>query len=93
VAISSFDGIFIKSYLTVVPKTGSRTRPVRNINIFRIVMRGQALDSSIFDVYRIHNRPTFSQTILLQNLYINPQNSAKVCPYSHEPVCCGPSIV
>jgi hypothetical protein len=29
-------------------------------------------------ISRIHNRPTFSQTILLQNLYINPQNSAKV---------------
>jgi len=26
---------------------------------------------------RIHNKPTFSQTIVLQNLYINPQNSAK----------------
>ncbi|CAG0916264.1 unnamed protein product [Notodromas monacha] len=26
---------------------------------------------------RIHNKPTFSQTILLQNLYVNPQNSAK----------------
>ena len=23
---------------------------------------------------RIHNKPTFSQTILLQNLYQNPQN-------------------
>ncbi len=27
---------------------------------------------------RIHNKPTFSQTIVLQNLYINPQNTAKV---------------
>ena len=27
---------------------------------------------------RLHNKPTFSQTILLQNLYINPQNSAQV---------------
>ncbi|XP_047002117.1 splicing factor U2af 38 kDa subunit isoform X2 [Schistocerca americana] len=26
---------------------------------------------------RIHNKPTFSQTVLLQNLYVNPQNSAK----------------
>lgn len=26
---------------------------------------------------RLHNRPTFSQTILLQNLYINPQNNAQ----------------
>ena len=28
-------------------------------------------------------RPTFSQTILLQNLYINPQNSAKTADGSH----------
>jgi len=27
---------------------------------------------------RLHNKPTFSQTILLQNLYLNPQNSAQV---------------
>lgn len=26
---------------------------------------------------RVHNKPTFSQTILIQNLYVNPQNSAK----------------
>jgi len=26
---------------------------------------------------RIHNKPTFSQTIVLQNLYVNPQNSTK----------------
>merc|ERR1711884_807080 len=32
---------------------------------------------------RIHNRPTFSQTILLQNLYLNPQNSAKSAYGSH----------
>merc|ERR1719481_2167412 len=32
---------------------------------------------------RIHNRPTFSQTILLQNMYINPQNSAKTADGSH----------
>jgi len=32
---------------------------------------------------RIHNKPTFSQTILLQNLYINPQNSAKTADGSH----------
>jgi len=27
---------------------------------------------------RLHNKPTFSQTILLQNLYLNPQNAAQV---------------
>ena len=32
---------------------------------------------------RIHNKPTFSQTIVLQNLYINPQNSAKSADGSH----------
>ena len=32
---------------------------------------------------RIHNKPTFSQTIVLQNLYINPQNSAKTADGSH----------
>jgi len=32
---------------------------------------------------RIHNRPTFSQTLLLQNMYINPQNSAKTADGSH----------
>jgi len=32
---------------------------------------------------RIHNKPSFSQTILLQNLYINPQNSAKSADGSH----------
>lgn len=32
---------------------------------------------------RMHNKPTFSQTILLQNLYINPQNSAKTADGSH----------
>jgi splicing factor U2AF subunit len=32
---------------------------------------------------RIHNKPTFSQTILLQNLYVNPQNSAKSADGSH----------
>ena len=35
------------------------------------------------DVRRIHNKPTFSQTIVLQNLYINPQNSAKSADGSH----------
>lgn len=40
---------------------------------------------------RIHNKPTFSQTVLLQNLYVNPQNSAKSadgshCKYSQHPV-------
>jgi len=32
---------------------------------------------------RIHNKPTFSQTVVLQNLYINPQNSAKTADGSH----------
>ena len=32
---------------------------------------------------QIFFRPTFSQTILLQNLYINPQNSAKTADGSH----------
>ncbi|KAJ8912922.1 hypothetical protein NQ315_017252 [Exocentrus adspersus] len=32
---------------------------------------------------RIHNKPTFSQTCLLQNLYVNPQNSAKSADGSH----------
>lgn len=32
---------------------------------------------------RIHNKPTFSQTTLLQNLYVNPQNSAKSADGSH----------
>lgn len=27
---------------------------------------------------RLHNKPTFSQTILLQNLYLNPVNAAQV---------------
>lgn len=26
---------------------------------------------------RVHNKPSFSQTILIQNLYVNPQNSTK----------------
>jgi splicing factor U2AF subunit len=26
---------------------------------------------------RLHNKPTFSQTIMLQNLYLNPQNSVQ----------------
>lgn len=26
---------------------------------------------------RVHNKPSFSQTILIQNLYVNPQNSSK----------------
>ena len=26
---------------------------------------------------RVHNKPTFSQTVLIQNLYVNPKNSAK----------------
>ncbi len=32
---------------------------------------------------RIHNKPTFSQTVVLQNLYVNPQNSAKTADGSH----------
>lgn len=32
---------------------------------------------------RIHNKPTFSQTIVLSNLYVNPQNSAKSADGSH----------
>ena len=32
---------------------------------------------------KIHNVPTFSQTILLRNLYINPQNTAKSADGSH----------
>uniref|UniRef100_T1IP79 Splicing factor U2af 38 kDa subunit n=1 Tax=Strigamia maritima TaxID=126957 RepID=T1IP79_STRMM len=32
---------------------------------------------------RIHNKPTFSQTVLLQNLYHNPQNSAQSADGSH----------
>merc|ERR1711953_683482 len=32
---------------------------------------------------RIHNKPTFCQTIVLNNLYINPQNSAKSADGSH----------
>lgn len=32
---------------------------------------------------RIHNKPTFSQTVLLQNFYANPQNSLKSADGSH----------
>ncbi|KAK2705602.1 splicing factor U2af 38 kDa subunit-like [Artemia franciscana] len=32
---------------------------------------------------RIHNKPTFSQTIVLQNFYVNPQNTAKSADGSH----------
>lgn len=32
---------------------------------------------------RIHNKPTFSQTVVLQNLYQNPQNSAQSADGSH----------
>ncbi|XP_076063222.1 U2 small nuclear riboprotein auxiliary factor 38 [Oratosquilla oratoria] len=35
---------------------------------------------------RIHNKPTFSQTVLLLNLYCNPQNSAKSADGSHSNV-------
>ncbi|KAE9524361.1 hypothetical protein AGLY_015400 [Aphis glycines] len=32
---------------------------------------------------KMHNKPTFSQTILLKNMYINPQNFAKSADDSH----------
>ncbi|XP_077985736.1 splicing factor U2AF 26 kDa subunit-like isoform X2 [Glandiceps talaboti] len=32
---------------------------------------------------RLHNKPTFSQTIVLQNIYQNPQNSAQTADGSH----------
>ncbi|XP_063249173.1 splicing factor U2AF 35 kDa subunit isoform X2 [Prinia subflava] len=32
---------------------------------------------------RLHNKPTFSQTILIQNIYRNPQNSAQTADGSH----------
>jgi len=32
---------------------------------------------------RLHNKPTFSQTLVMQNLYINPQNSAQTADGSH----------
>ncbi|XP_045388263.1 splicing factor U2AF 26 kDa subunit [Lemur catta] len=32
---------------------------------------------------RLHNKPTFSQTILLPNLYRNPQNTAQTADGSH----------
>ena len=32
---------------------------------------------------RVHNRPTFSQSVLIKNLYINPQNSSKSADGSH----------
>jgi len=32
---------------------------------------------------RLHNKPTFSQTLLLQNLYTNPQNTAQTADGSH----------
>ncbi|XP_076372581.1 splicing factor U2AF 26 kDa subunit-like isoform X4 [Tachypleus tridentatus] len=35
---------------------------------------------------RIHNKPTFSQTVLIQNLYHNPQNSAQSADGSHSAV-------
>ncbi|KAG7236432.1 hypothetical protein INR49_000963, partial [Caranx melampygus] len=31
---------------------------------------------------RLHNKPTFSQTILIQNIYRNPQNSAQTADAS-----------
>ncbi|XP_072049319.1 splicing factor U2AF 26 kDa subunit-like [Amphiura filiformis] len=34
---------------------------------------------------RLHNKPTFSQTIVLQNIYQNPQNSAQSADGSHIP--------
>jgi len=38
---------------------------------------------------RLHNKPTFSQTVLLQNLYLNPQNAALTADGSHIPVQMG----
>ena len=32
---------------------------------------------------KIHNIPTFSQTIMIRNLYINPQNTAQSADGSH----------
>lgn len=32
---------------------------------------------------RLHNKPTFSQTVALQNLYLNPQNAALTADGSH----------
>ncbi|XP_033757801.1 splicing factor U2AF 35 kDa subunit-like isoform X1 [Pecten maximus] len=32
---------------------------------------------------RLHNKPTFSQTVLIQNLYLNPQNAALTADGSH----------
>uniref|UniRef100_A0A4X2KXW7 C3H1-type domain-containing protein n=1 Tax=Vombatus ursinus TaxID=29139 RepID=A0A4X2KXW7_VOMUR len=32
---------------------------------------------------RLHNKPTFSQTMLIQNIYRNPQNSAQTADGSH----------
>jgi splicing factor U2AF subunit len=32
---------------------------------------------------RLHNKPTFSQTITLKHIYINPQNSAQTADGSH----------
>ncbi|ESO89410.1 hypothetical protein LOTGIDRAFT_125122 [Lottia gigantea] len=32
---------------------------------------------------RLHNKPTFSQTVLLLNLYLNPQNTALTADGSH----------
>ena len=40
------------------------------------------LSQNVFKIVCLF-RPTFSQTILLQNLYINPQNSAKTADGSH----------
>ncbi|XP_077985735.1 splicing factor U2AF 26 kDa subunit-like isoform X1 [Glandiceps talaboti] len=35
---------------------------------------------------RLHNKPTFSQTIVLQNIYQNPQNSAQTADGSHSKI-------
>ncbi|XP_052675214.1 splicing factor U2AF 26 kDa subunit-like isoform X1 [Crassostrea angulata] len=32
---------------------------------------------------RLHNKPTFSQTVLIENLYMNPQNTALTADGSH----------
>uniref|UniRef100_A0A2K5DU96 C3H1-type domain-containing protein n=1 Tax=Aotus nancymaae TaxID=37293 RepID=A0A2K5DU96_AOTNA len=35
---------------------------------------------------RLHNKPTFSQTILIQNIFRNPRNSAQMADGSHHAV-------
>ena len=49
---------------------------------FDILPLEKFLSQNVFKIVCLF-RPTFSQTILLQNLYINPQNSAKTADGSH----------